>query len=68
MVTVSKIAVWEVEGEIFRDVKGAASRARRAIIQELIDVEQPSEEEMAEWIACHWDKIEQQLDRAMAST
>lgn len=68
MVTVSKIAVWEVEGEIFRDVKGASSRARRAIIQELIDEEMPSEDEMANFIATHWDRIEQQLDRAMAST
>ena len=68
MVKVSKIAVWEVEDEIFRDVKSATNRARRAIIEELYDTEMPSEEEIPEWIAGNWDKITQQVERAMAST
>lgn len=68
MVKVNKIAVWEVEDEIFRDVKSATNRARRAIIEELYDTERPSEEEVPEWIAGNWDKINQQVERAMAST
>lgn len=68
MVKVSKIAVWEVEGEIFRDVKSATNRARRAIIEELYDAERPGEDDIPEWIAGNWDKINQQVERAMAST
>lgn len=68
MVTVNKIAVWEVEGETFRDVKSATTRARQAIIEELYDTERPSEEEVPEWIAGNWDKINREVERAMAST
>jgi len=71
MVKVSKIAVWDVDGQLIRDAKTAAQRARTIIIEELLDEEKPlldSRESIASWISDRWDIIEARVERAMAGT
>ena len=70
MVRVSKIAVWDVNGELVRDALTATKRTRLAVIQEmLVDEENMFQGQTpAEWMSENWDTIENRVKAAMAGT
>jgi hypothetical protein len=78
MVRVSKIGVWDVNGELIRDSKTAEKAARKAIIEEMVkdeDSAPPHMDEtpqraqwMAIWVSENWDIIENKVKAAMAGT
>lgn len=78
MVRVSKLAVWDVNGELIRDSKTAEKATRRAIVEEMVkgeDSAPPNLDDtgnralwMSIWISENWDNIETQVKKAMAGT
>jgi hypothetical protein len=68
MVRVSKIAVWDVDGELFRDAKTTGAAARTSIIKEMIAKDKPLKGNIPRWISENWDAIENRVKAAMAGT
>lgn len=68
MVKVSKIAVWDVDGKVFRDFKAAEQETRAIIIEELMTAEVPDITEVAGWVSANWDNITAKVEKAMAGT
>lgn len=70
MVKVSKIAVWDVGGELIRDAATATKKARLAIIREMLSDEENmfQGQSPAEWMADNWETIETRVKAAMAGT
>jgi hypothetical protein len=75
MVKVSKIAVWDVDGELIRDSAGATAKTRHAIIIEMLKDWNPNAEfqkmgisEISDWMTERWDAIEVRVKKAMTGT
>lgn len=70
-VKVSKVAVWNVNGTLIEDVKEATKETRKLVIEELVNEQKKHfgiDDNVPEWVADNWERIESRVERAMAGT
>ena len=72
MVKVSKVATWKIGSEYIEDAKAAEQRVRQLVVEELLEEQEDAklcgDEDVAEWVATHWDLIVARVKEAMAGT